>query len=144
MTRISRDEYFLKIAETTALRSTCPRAMVGAVLVKDNRIVSTGYNGAPRGIKHCDDEEGGCIMDEENHCIYAVHAEANCLIQGEIGDTIYTSHGLCLECAKLVINAGVKRIVYRTEYEDNRGNPQSLLADSGIIFEQYLYSWESS
>jgi len=115
------DEYFMRVAETVATRATCPRARVGAVLVRDHRILTTGYNGAPRHVAHCTDV--GCEIDND-HCIRAVHAEANAIVQaaqhgvGLEGTTAYCTHQPCVGCAKLFISAGIRRIVYRDPYLD--------------------------
>ncbi len=124
------DEYFMKMAELTATRSTCLRRHVGAVIVKDRHIIATGYNGAPRGIAHCS-EIGGCLREElkvpsgERHELCrALHAEQNAIIQAatlgqsiEDGD-IYITNQPCVICAKMIINAGIKRIVVREGYPD--------------------------
>jgi dCMP deaminase len=124
------DEYFMEMAELTATRSTCLRRHVGAVIVKDRHIIATGYNGAPRGIAHCS-EIGGCLREElkvpsgERHELCrALHAEQNAIIQAatlgqsiEDGD-IYITNQPCVICAKMIINAGIKRIVVREGYPD--------------------------
>lgn len=114
--RLPRDEYFMEIAKLVALRGTCPRKQVGAVLVKDKKIISTGYNGAPRGMKHC--SEVGCLI-ENNHCQRAVHAEQNALLQAgpdADGSTLYCTTLPCVICFKLLIQAGVKKIFYKDDY----------------------------
>ena len=119
--RPSWDEYFLRITAEVAQRSTCTRAQVGAVVTKDKRILTTGYNGAPRGLPHC--SEVGCLM-VDNHCVRAIHAEQNALLQGAMygvalaGGTIYVTHQPCLTCAKLIINAGIVRVVFTKAYLD--------------------------
>jgi dCMP deaminase len=104
-------------------RATCLRAHVGAIIVKDKRILTTGYNGAPRGLPHCLDE--GCeIVD--GHCVRSLHAEQNAIIQAAqhgislSGGTIYTTHQPCHTCAKMIINAGLERVVYAGHYPDER------------------------
>ena len=128
--RPSWDEYFMEMAELTAKRSTCLRRHVGAVIVKDKHIIATGYNGAPRGVAHCSDI-GGCLREEmhvpsgERHELCrALHAEQNAIIQAatlgqsiEEGD-IYITNQPCVICAKMIINAGIKRIVVREGYPD--------------------------
>lgn len=120
--RPSWDEYFLQIAFTVAQRSTCDRAHVGCVLVRDRRILTTGYNGAPAGLPHCDDV-GHLLVD--GHCVRTLHAEQNALIQaalhgvGTEGATAYVTHQPCLTCAKMLINAGVRRVVYAGNYPDD-------------------------
>ena len=124
------DEYFMKMAELTAQRSTCMRRHVGAVIVKDKHIVATGYNGAPRGIAHCD-EKGGCLRQkmgvpsgQRHELCRALHAEQNAIIQAAtLGQsienaTIYITHQPCVICAKMIINAGIKRIVVKEGYPD--------------------------
>jgi len=132
------DEYFMEIARTVATRATCPRASVGAVLTRERRILTTGYNGAPRGVSHCTD--AGCIM-VAGHCVRATHAEANAIVQGALhgvgleGATAYCTHQPCVGCSKLLISAGVVRIVYADAYPD--AIAQELLAEAGVRLEQY-------
>src|SRR5215469_9814793 len=100
------DEYFLDVARTVATRATCPRASVGAVLVRDDRILATGYNGAPARAAHC--IEVGCLM-VNGHCVRPTHAEANAIAQGArhgvsfAGATAYVTHEPCLGCSKLLV-----------------------------------------
>lgn len=128
--RINVDKYFMEIAETVAKRSTCLRHNVGAVMVKEKQILSTGYNGAPSGMAHCLDI--GCIRDKlkiesgKNHEICrAVHAEQNAVIQAALHGvnteeaTLYCTHAPCSLCAKILINAKVRRVVYKGEYPDD-------------------------
>ncbi len=139
VTRPSWDDYFLEIARTVATRATCPRASVGAVLTRDHRILTTGYNGAPRGVAHCTD--AGCIMVHE-HCQRATHAEANAIVQGALhgvglaGATAYCTHHPCVNCTKLLISAGVERIVYETAYPDPVSS--ALLAEAGVIVDRVV------
>ena len=104
-------------------RATCLRAQVGAIIVKDKRILTTGYNGAPKGLPHCLDE--GCEM-VDGHCVRSLHAEQNAIIQAAqhgitlSGGTIYTTHQPCHTCAKMIINAGLERVVYAGHYPDER------------------------
>jgi dCMP deaminase len=121
--RPSLDEYFLEIAFVVGKRSTCLQNKVGAVVVRDKRILSTGYNGAPNGMEHC--LEIGCIRDledipsgtQQEKC-RAVHAEQNAIIQAAIhgvnvsGATIYCTHQPCILCTKMIINSNIKRVVY--------------------------------
>ncbi|HTU71829.1 MAG TPA: cytidine/deoxycytidylate deaminase family protein [Candidatus Baltobacteraceae bacterium] len=115
------DEYFMQIARTVATRATCPRASVGAVLVREHRILTTGYNGAPRGVPHC--TQAGCIVVND-HCQRATHAEANAIVQGALhgvslqGATAYCTHQPCVSCSKLLISAGIVKIVYDEAYPD--------------------------
>jgi dCMP deaminase len=115
------DEYFLDIAFSVAERSTCDRAHVGAVLVRDRRILATGYNGSAAGLPHCD-EVGHLMVD--GHCVRTLHAEQNAIIQSALhgisseGATVYVTHQPCLTCAKMLINAGITRVVYAGNYLD--------------------------
>ena len=121
--RSSWDEYFMGIARQVASRATCDRKHVGALLVRDRTILSTGYNGSIRGLPHCD--EVGHMM-ENDHCVATVHAEANAIIQAAKngvridGATMYTSASPCWSCFKLIANAGCVRIVYGEFYLDPR------------------------
>ncbi len=132
------DEYFMEIARTVATRATCPRASVGAVLTRNKRILTTGYNGAPRGVAHC--TEAGCIM-VDGHCLRATHAEANAIVQGALhgvsleGATAYCTHQPCSGCSKLLISAGVVRIVYGGAYPD--AVAELLLAEAGVVLERF-------
>ncbi len=124
--RIPRDQLFNTIARVVALRSTCPRAKVGAILVRDNRIVAQGYNGAPAGMAHC--TEAGCIPGPDGGCLRVVHAEANLISfaaknggRGTQGTTLYTVMAPCLECAKLIINSGIKEVIYQIPYKNTAG-----------------------
>lgn len=116
-------EYFMKIALQVSTRSTCDRKFVGAVIVKDNIILSTGYNGSIRGLKHCD--EIGHIM-ENNHCVATVHAEANAIIHAaRMGVSIdsaeiYTTSSPCWYCFKLIAHSGIRKIYYGEFYRDER------------------------
>lgn len=127
------DEYFMQIARNVATRATCPRACVGAVLVRDHRILTTGYNGAPRGVAHCTDV--GCTLVND-HCMRATHAEANAIVQGALhgvnvdGSIAYCTHQPCINCSKLLISAGVRRVVYEGPYPDVLA--QELLAEAGV------------
>ena len=118
------DEYFMEMAALTARRSTCLRRQVGAVIVQNKHIIATGYNGAPRGLTHCGDLEGGCLRQqlgvpsgERHELCRALHAEQNAIIQAAAlgnsieGGTIYITHQPCVICAKMIINAGIQRIV---------------------------------
>ncbi|MFA5129685.1 MAG: cytidine/deoxycytidylate deaminase family protein [Patescibacteria group bacterium] len=114
--RPSWDDYFMAIARIIATRATCDRARIGAVLVKNKRIISTGYNGAPPGLPECDGEEGHLM--EEGHCIRTLHAEENTILQlaaiggtSAEGATLYTTHTPCYHCAKKIIMVGIKRVV---------------------------------
>lgn len=127
--RPSWDAYFMQIAHLVKTRATCPRRQVGAVVVRDRRILATGYNGAPRGLSHCPD--GGPENDWPNgcmragHCIRSLHAEQNALLQAAMigvpceGATIYVTCQPCNMCAKMIINAGVKQVIYEGDYPDD-------------------------
>ncbi len=130
LSRLGSDEYFLKIASVVAERSTCRRHHIGAVAVRDKHILATGYNGAPSGQKDC--LELGCLRDElgipsgERHEICrAIHAEQNVIIQASLhgvsleGSTIYCTHTPCVLCAKMLVNAKIKRFVSFGKYNDD-------------------------
>ena len=113
------DSYFMKIASAVSERSTCDRAMVGCVLVRDKRILTTGFNGSPAGQDHCD-EIGHLMVD--GHCVRTIHAETNAIIQAALHGvstrdaTCYVTHLPCINCTKALINAGIARIVYGEAY----------------------------
>ncbi len=126
--RQSWDDYFMNIAETVATRATCDRKKVGAVIVVNKTIVSTGFNGAPRGMPHCD-EVGHELkeMGGRQSCVRTVHGEANALAQAartgarvEEG-TLYTTASPCYDCLKLIINSGIKRVVCKEFYSSRYG-----------------------
>ncbi|GBR77576.1 deoxycytidylate deaminase [Candidatus Termititenax dinenymphae] len=129
--RPSWDEYFMEMAEVVSKRSTCLRRQVGAVIVDDKHILTTGYNGAPRGIENCL-ERGVCLRQEvkvpsgERHELCrGSHAEQNAITQASYhgvkinGSTLYCTHMPCIICSKLIINAGIKRIVFKNFYPDD-------------------------
>lgn len=121
--RVSWDEYFMNIAQVVASRSTCDRKQVGAVIVRDKTILSTGYNGSVRGMPHCD-EVGHWL--ENDHCIATIHAEQNAILQaaknGVVIDKamIYVTASPCWSCFKCLVNAGIERIVFQEFYRDER------------------------
>lgn len=121
--RASWDEYFMNIGREVASRSTCSRKHVGAVIVRDKTILSTGYNGSIRGLPHCDDEDH---MMEDGHCVRTIHAEANAIIQAAKNGTsiegaaIYVTASPCWHCFKMIANAGIGRIVFGEFYRDPR------------------------
>lgn len=121
--RATWNEYFMGIAQQAATRSTCPRKHVGAVIVRDRTVLSTGYNGSLRGLPHC--EDSGCVM-EDGHCITTVHAEANAILQAAKngiaidGSELYTTASPCWNCFKLIANAGIRRIYYGEFYREAR------------------------
>lgn len=123
------DKYFMKMAHLAAERSTCLRRKVGAVITKEKRVLSTGYNGAPKGLPHCEDV--GCVREnldvptgERHELCRGVHAEQNAIIQAAVFGTsikdgmIYTTNHPCVVCAKLLINANISEIVYDDDYID--------------------------
>ena len=135
------DEYFMEMAELARKRTTCLRRGVGAVIVKDNRVMATGYNGVPRGIKHC--SEAGCLREQMgvpsgkmHELCRGLHAEQNAIIQAAAmghavqGGTIYVTHQPCVICAKMIINAGIKRIVVKEGYPDQMS--LDILAEAGL------------
>jgi len=144
MNRPSTDEYFLKVAAVVAERSTCWRRHVGAVAVKDKHILSTGYNGAPAGLGDC--LSLGCLRNEQNipsgmrhEVCRAVHAEQNVIIQAALhgvslyGATVYATHTPCVMCAKMLINARIKRYVSYGNYAEDTF--RQMFSDSGIEYE---------
>ena len=138
------DEYFLKVASVVAERATCRRHHVGAVAAKDKHILATGYNGAAAGLKDC--LELGCLRDEQHipsgtrhEICRGIHAEQNVIIQAALhgvsleGSTIYCTHTPCVLCAKMLVNARIKRFVSFGRYDDNSFN--DLFREAGIDFE---------
>lgn len=129
MTRPSWDEYFMIITRQVAQRSTCLRAKVGAVIVRDKNILATGYNGSPAGLPHCLDV--GCLVyrsenpdgEVEENCFRTIHAEINAIAQAAKngvpinGASIYVTHTPCIQCFKVLINTGITRICYEREYK---------------------------
>lgn len=121
MTRPAWDTYFMQLARMAASRGTCDRAAVGCILTIDKRIVSTGYNGSPAGVSHCDDI-GHLLVN--GHCIRTVHAEANAIADAArrgvaiAGATAYVTHAPCRTCAMLLVSAGVVRVVFDAMYDD--------------------------
>lgn len=143
MVRPDWDEYFMEIAAVTAKRSTCLRRQVGAVIVKDKRILTTGYNGAPSGLLHCGEREGGCMRQamqipsgERHELCLAVHAEQNAIIQAaylgvSLKDaTLYCTTQPCIICAKMIINAGIDCVTMAERYPDNLS--EGLMLEAGI------------
>ncbi|MPM73760.1 tRNA-specific adenosine deaminase [bioreactor metagenome] len=136
------DHYFMAIAEVAASRSNCRRRHVAAVLVRDHRIISTGYNGTPRGIRNCD--EGGCPRCNSDtpsgknlgECL-CCHAEENAIVQAAYhgiavkGATLYTTYSPCLLCSKMIINAGIKEVIFKQRYSIDEVSMQ-LLAEAGV------------
>lgn len=146
--RPSWDEYFMDIARQVATRSTCLRRHVGALIVRDRRILATGYNGAPSGLPHCD--VVGCIREklgipsgQRQEICRGLHAEQNAIIQGALhgvsvrGSTIYVTHQPCITCAKMIINSGIGRVVCANSYPDELS--RGMLDEAGVQLE----IWES-
>lgn len=146
------DDRFVKLTKQVATWSSCYQheRHVGAIIVNNNRILTTGYNGAPSGIKSCV-EKGECMRKQLNiasgtrhELCYAVHAEQNAIIQASrqgiqlAGATLYCTHQPCVICAKMIINAGISRIVYVEGYPDEFS--LKLLAEAGVAVEQYKQS----
>ncbi len=139
--RPSWDEYFLKIASEVAGRSTCLRRQIGAVLVMDKRILATGYNGVPSGLRHC--SEVGCLRErqkvpsgERHDLCRGLHAEMNALLQAAKygiairGAVLYTTHHPCSLCAKMIINAGITQILTSEDYPDALA--KEMLNEAGV------------
>ncbi len=135
--RVGWHEYFMSIAEQVASRSTCDRKNVGAVIVREKTILSTGYNGSLRGAPHCD-EAGHDI--ENGHCVRTVHAEANAVAQaakngvGIDGAEIYVTASPCLTCFKLIANSGIRTVFYKEFYRDERITEYARQADIKLVF----------
>jgi dCMP deaminase len=127
--RLTWDQYFMTITQQVAERSTCNRAKVGAVIVRDRNILATGYNGAPAGMPHC--TEAGCLIYEsktpygevEQNCFRTIHAEINAIAQAakngsNIKDSsIYVTHTPCIHCIKVLVNTGIKKVYYESPYK---------------------------
>lgn len=146
MKRPSWDDYFMDMTKLTATRSSCLRRHVGAVLVKDTRVIATGYNGAPAGVTHC--EVTGCLRQklnvpsgERHELCRGLHAEQNAIIQAALygvsteGATLYCTTKPCSICTKMIINAKITKIVYEEYYEDSLAD--ELLKDTDIRILQY-------
>jgi len=139
------DEYFMAICRIIATRSNCDRLHVGAVLVKDKRIIATGYNGAPPGTATCD--EVGHLL-EDGHCIRTIHAEHNSLLQvarlqgaSTEGSTIYTTYSPCIHCAKYIVAAGIKRVVFAKVYRNPEVIDYLKSANIDVDIEQENKEW---
>ncbi|MCX8205336.1 MAG: cytidine/deoxycytidylate deaminase family protein [Candidatus Nezhaarchaeota archaeon] len=143
---MSWDEYFMEMARLASRRSTCLRRQTGAVLVRDNRVVATGYNGAPKGLPHC--SETGCVREElkvpsgqRHELCRGLHAEQNAIIQAAVfgvstrGATLYTTTYPCSICAKIIINAEVAEVVYDDEYEDELA--KQMLKQAGVKIRKF-------
>lgn len=141
------DTYFLRIAKLVAERSTCLRRQVGAVIVQNKRILATGYNGAPNGVAHCHELPGGCLREAQNipsgqrqELCRGLHAEQNAIIQAAEfgvslrGGIVYCTHQPCITCAKMIINAGIKRVVFLGSYPDEMS--VGMLKEANITLER--------
>lgn len=146
MERPDNDTYFMNMADLVSTRSTCLRRKVGAVIIKEKRVLSTGYNGAPRGLKHCG--EVGCLREQNNiasgtrhELCRGVHAEQNAVIQAAYfgvsikGGTIYTTAFPCVLCAKILVNAGIDEVVYKDDYIDDLS--KSILEESKVLVRRF-------
>jgi dCMP deaminase len=145
-TRPSWDAYFMEIVKVTGTRSTCIRRSVGAILVRDNRILASGYNGVPKGLPHCD--KVGCLREklkvpsgERHEICRGLHAEQNVIIQAALygvpisGATIYCTNKPCSICTKMLINAEIEKIVYLNDYPDTLAD--ELLSQTDIRIRQF-------
>ena len=141
------DEYFMKMAHLVSERSTCLRRKVGAVIVKDKRVLTTGYNGAPRGLAHC--SETGCLREdmevpsgERHELCRGVHAEQNAIIQAALfgvslnNATMFITNYPCSVCEKIILNAGISEVVYESEYEDELAT--RLFSEGNIIIRRFV------
>jgi dCMP deaminase len=136
--KLSFDHIFMNLATDLALRSHCVKAQVGAVLAKDTRIISIGYNGPPAGTHNCDEEwpETGCPRDARGSCSLALHAEENAILYAVKnganleGSTLYTTLSPCLPCARLIFSAGIKHVYFMKSYAEYKGLP----SDEGVDF----------
>ncbi len=144
--RPSWDEYFMSIAELVGSRATCDRGRSGCVIVRDKRILTTGYVGAPAGVAHCDEvgHEMSTVLNDDGtqslHCVRTTHAEQNAIAQAARlgvsldGSTVYCHMTPCYICAKIVINAGVKRVVALKDYHRG-GRSKEIFKDAGVQYE---------
>ncbi|MGI4729544.1 MAG: deoxycytidylate deaminase [Janthinobacterium lividum] len=138
MAKKSFDSIFMHLATDLALRSHCVKAQVGAVLTKDTRIISIGYNGPPAGTHNCDEEfpEHGCARDAKGSCSLALHAEQNAILYAVKngakleGATLYVTLSPCLPCARLIFSAGISAVFYQKSYAAYKG----FAADEGVDF----------
>jgi dCMP deaminase len=137
--RPSWDDYFMAMVKIVAARGTCNRLYAGSVLVKDNRIIATGYNGSPPGLPHCDDV--GHLL-EDGHCVRTIHGEHNSLLQAAKqggtatnGSTMYTKYSPCIHCSKYIIAAGIKRLVIGKIYRYQQS--LDMLKEAGVEVDLY-------
>ena len=137
MSRISRDDMLIGIADVVAMRSTCLRLHVGSVIAIEGRVLSIGYNGAPPGLPHCTEE----TCNPSTPCTRTIHAEANSIAFASRygasirGACLYCTHSPCIECAKLIISSGIRQVFFRTAYRDTR--PLELLKAAGVYWDQW-------
>ncbi|MFC1550308.1 cytidine/deoxycytidylate deaminase family protein [Candidatus Neomarinimicrobiota bacterium] len=136
MKRVSWEKYFMNIAQVVASRATCDRKKVGAVIVRDKNILSTGYNGSLSGLPHC--EENGHEM-ENDHCVRTIHAEANAIVQAARNGVainkseIYITASPCYTCFKMIANAGIRRIYFGEFYRDERIKQHAIELEIDLI-----------
>jgi dCMP deaminase len=138
MTKPSYEEIYMELAEKLALRSHCVKAQVGAVLTKDTRIVSLGYNGPPAGTHNCDQEwpQDGCARDSKGSCSLALHAEQNAILYAVKnnttidGSTLYVTLSPCIACARVIYTMGIKRVYYKNSYAEYK----NIAVDEGVEF----------
>lgn len=146
MDRPDNDTYFMMMAELVSTRSTCLRRKVGAVVVKEKRVLTTGYNGAPKGLRHC--EEVGCVRQNQNietgtrhELCRGVHAEQNAVVQAAYfgisikGASIYTTCFPCVMCTKILLNAGISEIIYKNDYIDPLS--KEILNETDVIVRKF-------
>jgi dCMP deaminase len=134
----SFDSIFMNLASDLALRSHCVKAQVGAVLTKDTRIISIGYNGPPSGTHNCDEDwpEIGCPRDSKNSCSLALHAEENAILYAAkngmnlSGSTLYVTLSPCISCARIIYSSGIKKVLFKASYAEYKGLP----SDEGVDF----------
>ncbi len=147
MERPDNDTYFMRMAELVSSRSTCLRRKVGAVIIKEKRVLSTGYNGAPKGLEHC--SEVGCVREQHDissgtrhELCRGVHAEQNAVIQAAYfgvsikGATIYTTAFPCVLCSKILVNAGIEEVIYKDDYVDDLS--KGIMEESDIRVRRFL------
>lgn len=134
----SFDSIFMNLASDLASRSHCVKAQVGAVLTKDTRIISIGYNGPPSGTHNCDEDwpETGCPRDSKNSCSLALHAEENAILYAVkngmnlSGSTLYVTLSPCISCARIIYSSGIKKVLFKASYAEYKGLP----SDEGVDF----------
>jgi dCMP deaminase len=138
MNKLSFDEIYMNLAIDLATRSHCIKAQVGAVITKDTRIVSVGYNGPPAGTHNCDEEwpEEGCPRDSKGSCSLAIHAEQNAILYAAKNSvtleeaTLYVTLSPCISCARIILTSGIKKVYYKDSYAEYKGIP----SDEGVDF----------